>query len=71
MGLVAFELAWLYFNPRTHVGYDTDNSNFRNSDNDFNPRTHAGCDWLKSPVRLQERVYFNPRTHAGCDHRYL
>ena len=55
-----------YFNPRTHVGCDTDKLSDFTRVAHFNPRTHVGCDThgleSKSP-----KPYFNPRTHVGCD----
>ena len=57
-----------YFNPRTHVGCDTEAWRWRSFRRDFNPRTHVGCDRLldrQPPVPH----HFNPRTHVGCDVR--
>ena len=56
----------VYFNPRTHEGYDKIIPFCFGITIDFNPRTHEGYD-LGRLLVLGQGKDFNPRTHEGYD----
>ena len=54
------------FNPHTHAGCDTTQTDSLIFKKRFNPHTHAGCD-VSVSSGAKKTTSFNPHTHAGCD----